>query len=178
MMFENIINYLKNIGKKNTKSKETAKERLQLVLTQDRANVSADYLDLMKQEIIEVIKKYINIDEKALEVELTKPTEGVPSLIANIPILSVKSNRDINKKDTSSNQNTKNITNTNNKNANKNNANNNKSNTQNKNQNTKSNTNNMKQNNNNTNQNKKNTSQVQKSNQNKPKPKSNNTDKK
>jgi len=109
MMFENIINYLKNIGKKNTKSKETAKERLQLVLTQDRANVSADYLDLMKQEIIEVIKKYINIDEKALEVELTKPTEGVPSLIANIPILSVKSNRDINKKDTSSNQNTKNM---------------------------------------------------------------------
>lgn len=98
MMFENLINCLKKIGKKSSKSKETAKERLQLVLTQDRANVSADYLDLMKQEIIEVIKKYINIDEGALEVELTKPTEGVPSLVANIPILSVKTNREINKK--------------------------------------------------------------------------------
>lgn len=105
MMFENIINYLKNIGKKSAKSKETAKERLQLVLTQDRANVSADYLELMKQEIIEVIKKYINIDEAALEVELTKPTEGIPSLIANIPILSVKSNRDINKEKTEKNNN-------------------------------------------------------------------------
>ncbi len=31
---------------------------------QDRANVSADFLDMMKQEIIEVIKKYIDIDEK------------------------------------------------------------------------------------------------------------------
>ena len=38
-------------------SKEAAKERLHLVLMQDRANVSADFLELMKQEIIEVIKK-------------------------------------------------------------------------------------------------------------------------
>ena len=40
----------------DSKSKETAKERLHLVLMQDRANVSADFLDMMKQEIIEVIK--------------------------------------------------------------------------------------------------------------------------
>ena len=45
--------------------KKTAKERLHLVLMQDRANVSADFLDMMKQEIIEVIKKYIDIDEKS-----------------------------------------------------------------------------------------------------------------
>ncbi len=38
-------------------SKDAAKERLHLVLMQDRANVSADFLELMKQEIIDVIKK-------------------------------------------------------------------------------------------------------------------------
>ena len=48
-MFENIINFFKNISKKNRKqaqenSKDAAKERLHLVLMQDRANVSADFL--------------------------------------------------------------------------------------------------------------------------------------
>ena len=38
---------------------------------QDRANVSADFLELMKQEIIDVIKKYIVVDEEAIDVRLT-----------------------------------------------------------------------------------------------------------
>ena len=73
-MFESIINFFKKIGKQDkeqVKSKDTAKERLHLVLMQDRANVSADFLDLMKQEIIEVIKKYIDVDENAIDVRLT-----------------------------------------------------------------------------------------------------------
>ena len=56
-MFENILKFFKKASKKeasNTNSRDTAKERLHLVLMQDRANVSADFLDLMRQEIIEV----------------------------------------------------------------------------------------------------------------------------
>ena len=101
-MFENIINFFKNLGKKEDKkqtqaesSKDAAKERLHLVLMQDRANVSADFLDLMKQEIIDVIKKYIEIDESAIDVKLTNKdngdgTNGAPALYANIPILNIK----------------------------------------------------------------------------------------
>ena len=97
-MFEN----LKNIFKKNKRkellkssSKDKAKERLHLVLMQDRANVSADFLDLMRREIIEVIKKYIDIDEEAMDVRLTTETneDGVqtaPALYANIPIINIK----------------------------------------------------------------------------------------
>ena len=73
-MFEGIINFFKNLGKKDQqqgKSKDAAKERLHLVLMQDRANVSADFLELMKQEIIDVIKKYIEVDEKEIDVRLT-----------------------------------------------------------------------------------------------------------
>ena len=65
-MFDSIIAFFKNAKKseKNTNSsKDAAKERLHLVLMQDRANVSADFLDLMRQEIIDVIKKYIEIDK-------------------------------------------------------------------------------------------------------------------
>ncbi len=97
-MFENIKKFFKKVGKKetiNASSRDTAKERLHLVLMQDRANVSADFLDLMRQEIIEVIKKYIDIDESALDVRLTNQakedgTQGAPVLYANIPILNIK----------------------------------------------------------------------------------------
>ena len=98
-MFENIMKFFKKLRKKEEKiapnSKEAAKERLHLVLMQDRANVSADFLELMKQEIIEVIKKYIDIDEGAIDVRLTNKenedgTNGAPALYANIPILNIK----------------------------------------------------------------------------------------
>lgn len=105
-MFENIIKFFKNIGKKEEKNNETenskdaAKERLHLVLMQDRANVSADFLELMKQEIIEVIKKYIDVDENSIDVRLTnQPNEdgsnGAPALYANIPIISIKEDQKV-----------------------------------------------------------------------------------
>ena len=98
-MFENIMKFFKKFNKKEEKiasnSKEAAKERLHLVLMQDRANVSADFLELMKQEIIEVIKKYIEVDESAIDVRLTNKenedgTNGAPALYANIPIVNIK----------------------------------------------------------------------------------------
>ena len=97
-MFETVINFFKKMKKQEkeqAKSKDTAKERLHLVLMQDRANVSADFLDLMKQEIIEVIKKYIDVDENEIDVRLTNKdngdgTNGAPALYANIPIVSIK----------------------------------------------------------------------------------------
>lgn len=97
-MFESIMNFFKKMTKKEEqtlKSKDAAKERLHLVLMQDRANVSADFLDLMKQEIIEVIKKYIDIDESAMDVRLTNKENGdgingAPALYANIPIINIK----------------------------------------------------------------------------------------
>lgn len=97
-MLENIISFFKKMlgpEQKNSKSKVAAKERLHLVLIQDRASVSADFLDAMKQEIIEVIKKYIEVDENAIDVRLTNKTNedgtnGAPALYANIPITNVK----------------------------------------------------------------------------------------
>ena len=78
-MFESIGNFFKKIVKPENKelsSKDDAKERLHLVLMQDRANVSVDFLELMKQEIIDVIKKYIVVDENSIDVRLTnKPND-------------------------------------------------------------------------------------------------------
>ena len=103
-MFDTIVNFFKKFKKnelEETKSKETAKERLHLVLMQDRANVSADFLDMMRQEIIDVIKKYIEVNDDEIDVKLTNKTNedgsiGAPALYANIPISRVKNiNNDI-----------------------------------------------------------------------------------
>ena len=94
-VFEPVLNFIKNFQKKDKEitSKEAAKDRLKLVLMQDRASVSPDFFEMMKKEIIDVIKKYIEIDEESLEVELTRGVEvGLegPALYANIPIKNVK----------------------------------------------------------------------------------------
>ena len=90
-MFDNIFKFFK----KEEKSKDLAKERLKLVLIHDKANVSPQFLEMVKGEIIKVIKTYMEIDEEALDIQLSKvkSDEGdriVPQLVANIPILNVK----------------------------------------------------------------------------------------
>lgn len=100
-MLDGIKVFFKKFGKKEeeeTTSKDAAKERLHLVLMQDRANVSVDYLDMMKQEIVDVIKKYIDVDESEMDVRLTTQTNedgtnGAPALYANIPIISIKNEK-------------------------------------------------------------------------------------
>lgn len=93
-VFEPIVNFMKNFQKKDKDiSKQAAKDRLKLVLMQDRASVSPDFFEMMKKEIIDVIKKYIEIDEESLEVQLTRGYEAGlegPALYANIPIKNIK----------------------------------------------------------------------------------------
>ena len=90
-MFDNIL----KLFKKEENSKNLAKERLKLVLIHDKANVSPQFLEMVKGEIIKVIKQYMEIDENSLDIQLTKTKSDagdriVPALVANIPILNVK----------------------------------------------------------------------------------------
>lgn len=70
-------------------SKDVANERLKLILIHDRADLSPELLDLIKGEIMNVIARYVEIDNSDVEVKLTKVKEqdgNSPALIANIPI--------------------------------------------------------------------------------------------
>ncbi len=52
---------------------ETAKNRLQIIIAQERSNRGGpDYLPLLQRELLEVIKKYVNIDVDAVKVDLVK----------------------------------------------------------------------------------------------------------
>jgi len=66
-------------------SAKTAKERLKLVLINDRTNLNPKVLDEMKDELIEVISRHVSIDASA--VQITMKYEGREQrLICNIPV--------------------------------------------------------------------------------------------
>ncbi len=61
-------------SKKNTA--ETAKNRLQIIIAQERSSRGGpDYLPLLRRELLEVIKKYVNVDVDAVKVDLIKEGE-------------------------------------------------------------------------------------------------------
>lgn len=72
-----------------------AKDRLKLLLVSDRANCSPDIMEQIKNDIIDVISRYIEIDASGLDIQITQ-TESedgngtVPALFANIPIKDLK----------------------------------------------------------------------------------------
>jgi len=81
--------------KKPRQSKDVAKERLKLVLINDRTGLTPKMLEELRIEITKVISKYLDIDEKTLNIQMTntRSEDGktiVPALIANIPIKKVK----------------------------------------------------------------------------------------
>ncbi|NLW55174.1 MAG: cell division topological specificity factor MinE [Firmicutes bacterium] len=70
-------------------SKSQAVERLRLILVHDRAKVSTGLLELLRNEIINAISKYVEIDEDQMEIELNS-SEAKAELVANIPVLKVR----------------------------------------------------------------------------------------
>ena len=74
---------------------EIAKDRLKLLLVSDRANCSPEVMEKIKNDIIQVISKYMEIDAEGLDIQITKTeSEGnngiVPALYANIPIKDIR----------------------------------------------------------------------------------------
>ena len=76
------------------KSKDVAKNRLKVVLVQDKGGLSEEMLSKLQEEIMEVISRYIEIDDNTMDVGVKKietdDGEFVNALVANIPIRMVK----------------------------------------------------------------------------------------
>ena len=64
-----LFDFLK--AKKDTAA--TAKNRLQIIIAQERSSRGApDYLPLLQRELLEVIRKYVSVDVDAVRVEMAK----------------------------------------------------------------------------------------------------------
>lgn len=57
---------------KKKPSGNVAKDRLKLLLVSDRANCSPEIMELIKNDIINVIKKYMEIDCDGLDIQITQ----------------------------------------------------------------------------------------------------------
>ena len=89
-----MLDLSKIFGRKN-RSKDVAKDRLKLVLVHDRVNVAPDFLETIKDEIMQVLAKYMDIADSGLDINITtaQSEDGksqVPALTANIPIKNMK----------------------------------------------------------------------------------------
>lgn len=80
---------MKLFGKESSGSKNIAKERLRLVLVHDRVNVSPQFMETLKDDMIKVISNYMEINERDMEVNLTTSKSSV-ALVANIPVNRMK----------------------------------------------------------------------------------------
>lgn len=59
------------LQKKKTASASIAKERLQIVVAHERSKRNApDYLPRLQQELLEVIRKYVDIDQDQVAVQI------------------------------------------------------------------------------------------------------------
>lgn len=66
-------------------SKEDAKSRLKVLLIHDQVDLTPAQMAQMKQEILEVVAKYVEIDEHNVQFELNKGNTGV-SLVSSVPV--------------------------------------------------------------------------------------------
>lgn len=87
------MGFFKNLSSKPT-PKEVAKDRLRLILIHDRGEIAPEIIEKIREEILEVISKYIDIQVEDVEISVNKSDddegENTSALIANIPIKGIR----------------------------------------------------------------------------------------
>jgi cell division topological specificity factor len=86
----NLLELLDNLfGKSNARSGDDAKRRLKLVIANDRSGLSPEMLEAMRQDILEVVSRYVEIDSAEMELSL-ESDQRMTALIANLPVRKVR----------------------------------------------------------------------------------------
>ena len=73
----------------NANSRNYAKSRLKLIIAHDRASINPDMMQAMREEILDVVARYVEVDREEMEFSLSND-QRMTSLTANLPIRQIK----------------------------------------------------------------------------------------
>lgn len=75
--------------KKKSNSRNQAKNRLQLIIAHDRTSINPDIMQAMREEILDVVARYVEVDPEEMEFSLSNDRR-LTALTANLPIRQIK----------------------------------------------------------------------------------------
>ena len=76
----------KLFGGPNGSSRRTAKNRLEMVLVQDRSGLSSQEMDHFRKDLLEVIGRYFVLEQKEVDIEW-KRSDAATALLINTPVV-------------------------------------------------------------------------------------------
>lgn len=93
--YNKVLSFFQKERDENTESsKDAATNRLKLVLMQDRSNLDGATMQKMREQLIQVISKYVEIDQEALDLNLESDGDEI-ALMLNIPVLRARTREEI-----------------------------------------------------------------------------------
>lgn len=94
-LYNKVIGFFRQTETQETESaKETACNRLRVVLMQDRTNLTPELMERMRKELVELLSKYVEMDKDALELNLEQDGDQV-ALMLSIPVIRAKDEEEI-----------------------------------------------------------------------------------
>lgn len=92
--YTKVISFFSSNKNEGEGSRDTASSRLKLVLMQDRSNLDGATMQKMREQLISVISKYIEIDTEALDLNLEGDGDEI-ALMLNIPVIRARTKEEI-----------------------------------------------------------------------------------
>ncbi len=94
-LYNKVLGFFRQTETETAESaKETACNRLRVVLMQDRTNLTPELMERMRREMVELLSKYVEMDKEALELNLEQDGEQV-ALMLSIPVIRAKDEEEI-----------------------------------------------------------------------------------
>ena len=94
-IYEKVISLFKQTEKEDN-TRDIAKNRLRVVLMQDRTNLTPELLERMRKELVELLSKYVEMDKEALELNFDQEGDQM-ALMLSIPVIRAKDEAEIEK---------------------------------------------------------------------------------
>lgn len=94
-LYNKVLGFFRQTEQEETEaSKDTACNRLRVVLMQDRTNLTPELMERMRKEMVELLSKYVEMDKEALELNLEQDGNQV-ALMLSIPVIRAKDEEEI-----------------------------------------------------------------------------------